>query len=152
MTAMSSYLSSPNDSRNNRDSRYQETFSSFLFFSFLSTRKSKASTRPTHTHVTTYFFIGARTAAVIVSIAYSAATYMHSQFFPLAIGHGRGWLEKSRCVVWLDDTHWKRARTVTRSANDICRNIPCGANFIPRTTWPVLSRILLSPHIFRYKR
>jgi len=57
-TAMSSYLSSPNDSRNNRNSRYQETFSSFLFFSFLSTRKSKASTRPTHTRYDIFFYRG----------------------------------------------------------------------------------------------
>lgn len=41
------------------------------------------------------------------NIAYSTATYMHSQFLRLAIGRGRGWLEKSRCVARLavNDTH-----------------------------------------------
>lgn len=41
------------------------------------------------------------------NIAYSTATYMHSQFLRLAIGRGQGWLEKSRCVARLvvNDTH-----------------------------------------------
>lgn len=64
------------------------------------------------------------------NIAYSTATYMHSQFLRLAIGRGQGWLEKSRCVARLvvNDTHWKRERAVVRSANDICRQrvLPAG--------------------------
>lgn len=111
-TAMSLYLSGPNDSRNNRGSRYQETFFlvlSVFFFPSSSTRKSEASSRPTR--VTTYFFIGARTAAVIAGIAYSVATYMHSQFFPLAIGHGRGgWKNPGAWRDWTIRTGNERAR------------------------------------------
>lgn len=48
----------------------------------------------THTHVT-------RPLRYRANIAYSTATYMHSQFLRFAIGRGQGWLEKSRCVTRL---------------------------------------------------
>lgn len=139
-----SYLSDPNDSRNNRGSRYQETFFPLLPFPpspSSSKRKSKASLRPTR--VTKYFLSGHAQRPLSPGIAYSAATYMHLQFFPLAIGHGRGgWKNPGAWRDWTIRTAKRaRARAVIRSANDICRNVPRGANFIPRATWPVIADI-----------
>lgn len=141
---MSLYLSGSNDSRNNRGSRYQETFFLVLsvFFSpSSSTRKSEASSRPTR--VTTYFFYRGTHSGRYRGYCLLSRDLYAFAIFPSRDWTRQGWLEKSRCVAWLDDTHWKTSArgSVIRSANDICRNVPRGANFIPLATWPVIADI-----------
>lgn len=101
--------------------RFAEALSCWfaLSRSFLSSSRRKFNARlRTHTYTHTLrqiFFIGTRTKrrTVIADIAYSTATYMHSQFFPFAIGRGRGGWKKPRCVARY--THWKtRARAPQR--------------------------------------
>lgn len=98
---MSSYLSSPNDSRNNCDSRYHEPF--FFLFPLRRRYKSKASSmRRALRHI---FYRGTHSGR------YRAYCLLNRDLYAFAIFPSRdwtrqGWLEKSKCMPWLDDTHW----------------------------------------------
>lgn len=130
-TAMSSYLSSPNDSRNNCDLRYHETFS-LLFPLCRHVNPRRARNRRALRHI---FYRSTHSGR------YRAYCLLNRDLYAFAIFPSRDWTRQGVAgkiqVLGLRD--WT-IRTGTR-ANDICRNVPRGANFIPRATWSVIADI-----------
>lgn len=120
-TAMSSYLSSPNDSRNNCDSRYHETFF-LLFLLFVDDiNPRRAHNRRALQHI---FYRGTHSGR------YRAYCLLNRDLYAFAIFPSRdwtrqGWLEKSRCTAWLDDTHWN-ARGYTQRERHLSQRSPRG--------------------------
>lgn len=127
---MSLYLSSPNAIRKTIAARViTKRFSSPLL-SPLCRHVNPRRARTTRRALRHIFYRGTHSGRYRAYCLLSRDLYAFA-IFPSHDWARQGWLEKSRCVVWLDDTHWN-ARGYTQRANDICRSVPRGADFIPR--------------------